>query len=329
MSREKKLLLVYTVLVIVSLFMSMFITEKYPYKEDYVVNKRIHVIYTCGEIEPNFQEIYEQNKEIVGEFDIDTYNPLLISSNITPEDWNKIARDIGTVYSDYDAFVIVHSSNTIAYTASAISFMLENLGKPIIFTDGELLTSLIVASRYKIPEVAVVSGKDILRGCRSITLSDTKIISPNYPSLTEETSLKPSPDMMQVKFMNSKVKVVVVKVFPGIDAKFLTNIAKQTPIHGIVLELYGDGTAPIDDNFMEAIAGLVTKGVIIISVSQTPKVHRRYITNMGLLDSGVVSGGDITTPAAFGKLYYLLSSVKNKEVIEQLVKKNFRGELTN
>jgi len=326
---EKKLLLVYTVLMFVSLFSTIFITEKYPCKEEFIVNKRIRIIYTCGKIEPNFQEIYEQNQEMVGNFDVHTYSPLLKSSNITPEDWNKIAKDIRDAYRNYDAFVIVHNSNTLAYTASAISFMLENLGKPVIFTEGELLTSLIVASRYRIPEVIVVSGKDILRGCRSMNVSNTKFISPNYPCLTEETSLNAPHEMMQIKFINPNVKVAVVKVFPGIDAKFLTNIAKQNTIHGIVLELYGDGTAPIDDNFLVVIEELVKKGVIIISVSQNPKVYRQYTTNMGLLNAGVVPGGDMTTPAAFGKLYYLLSNVKDKKVLGQLVENNFRGELTN
>ena len=326
--REKKLLILYAILAIFSLFASMFITEKYPYKEDSIVNRKIHVIHTSGEIEPNFQEIYKQNKEIIGHFDIHTYSPFINSSNITPKDWNDIAKDIGVAYNNYDAFVIIHNSNTISYTASAISFMLENLGKPVIFTNGELLTALTLASRYKIPEVVVVSGNDILRGCRCITLSETRHISPNYPSLTEETSLTPPQEIMQIKFMNPKVKVVVIKVFPGIDAKFLTNITKQTSIHGIILELYSNGTAPIDDTFLAAIAELAKKGVIIISVSQTPRVRRDYVTNIGLIDAGVVSGEDMTTPAAFGKLYYLLSNVKEQEVIGKLIDNNFRGELT-
>ena len=130
--REKYLLIVYIVLTIITLFISIYLTENRPYKEEYVVNKRIHIIHTSGEIEPNFLEEYEIYKEYIGEFDVDTYDPMIISSDIKPDDWNRIARDIKNVYNNYDAFVIIHNSNTITYSASALSFMLEQLGKPVI-----------------------------------------------------------------------------------------------------------------------------------------------------------------------------------------------------
>jgi L-asparaginase len=248
------------------------------------------------------------------------------SSEIVPKDWNIIAEDIGRKYNNYDAFIIVCGRDTLVYTASALAFMIENLTKPIILTDGDVDSAVRLSSKTKIPEIMIVSGGKLLRGCRTVHKSSHLFTSPNYPPLEDWNCLKSSTEPPQIKFINPKINIIVVKIFPGMTAKYFLNLINAN-VQGIILEMYCLGNAPTSENFLNAIDILAKKGVVIVAVSQCDEISE-YDIDIRLLEAGVLSGQDMTTPAAYAKLYFLLSNVENKKLIGQLMEKSFRGEMT-
>lgn len=324
--KEKKTLIILTGLALIMLFATLYMSVNCSYKEDYVLNQNIHIIHASGDFEPYFEELSDKKKDKIGDYDIEAYSPLLEASDVVPADWNKIAKSIGSVYNDYDAFVIVHGQDTLTYTASALSFMIENLNKPIVFTDGDVVSALILASKHRFPEVMVSSKGVLTRASRTITYSDGHFVSPNYPVLSDETSLIPVQDMATIKFINPKIKVVVVKVYPGMSSKDLT---KYSSANGIVLETYGVGHIPHSKKFLEAIAYLVEKGIAIVNVSQLYKSQKNNENDILLLDAGVIPGNDMTTEAAFTKLYFLSSNVQDDNIMRNLMERSFRGEISS
>lgn len=290
--------------------------------EDILSNK-IHVIHTGGEIEENFRKKYEHN---MGKYNINSYKPLMNSSEIVPKDWNIIAEDIGRKYNNYDAFVIVCGQDTLVYTASALAFMMENLTKPIILTDRDVDSAVRLSSKTKIPEVMIASGGKLLRGCRTVHKSSELFTSPNYPPLEVRNCLQFPREPPQIKFINPKINIIVVKIFPGMTAKYFINLINEN-VQGIVLEMYCLGNAPTSEKFLDAISILAKKGVVIVAVSQCDEISE-YDVDIRLLEAGVLSGYDMTTPAAYAKLSFLLSNVENKKLIGQLMEKSFRGEMT-
>ena len=290
--------------------------------EDILSNK-IHVIHTGGEIEENFRKKYEHN---MGKYNINSYKPLMNSSEIVPKDWNIIAQDIGRKYNNYDAFVIVCGRDTLVYTASALAFMIENLTKPIILTDGDVDSAVRLCSKTKIPEVMIASEGKLLRGCRTVHKSSHLFTSPNYPPLEVRNCLQSPTEPPQIKFINPKINIIVVKIFPGMTAKYFLNLINAN-VQGIILEMYcGVGNAPTSEKFLDAIRILAKKGVVILAVSQCDEISE-YDVDIRLLEAGVLSGYDMTTPAAYAKLSFLLSNVENKKLIGQLMEKSFRGEM--
>jgi L-asparaginase len=323
---EKTTLIVLTVSAVIMVFVILYLNTNEPI-DNFYLNRRIHVIHTSGGAEEDFEQTYVKNKEKIGHYDVHTYDPVLSSSDIANDDLNKIAGDIGSAYNKYDVFIIICGRDTLPYTASALSFMLENLAKPVILTDGELTSTLLLATTTKIPEVMVSSGGKLLRGARSIASSTKGFSSPNYPALNTETSLVMPKGLMQIKFMNPKVKIIVVKVFPGMDGKYISSIAKNKP-DGIVLETYGVGRSPITEKILENISKISESGIVIINVSQCNKMDQDFDTDIRLLEAGVLGGNDMTTAAAFSKLSYLLSNVEDRKLIGQLLETNFRGEMS-
>lgn len=324
---EKGILVLLITCALIMVVTSTYLSMNNQNKENLVINNRVHIIHASGEIEQQFRENYVKYRNKMAQYDLNIYDPQNKSSNITPNDWNKIAGDIGDIYNNYDAFVVVCGKDTLSYTASALSFILENLSKPIIITDGELSSALMLASSSKIPEVIVVSRGKLLRGCRVSSRSTEYFDSPNYPYLTEVNSLKKPTEQLNIKFVSPKVKIIIIKVFPGIDEKHIINLLKDTGVHGVILELYGVGNSPITDKFLIAINQIATKGVIMIAVSQCDSITKTDV-DMRLLEAGVLSGGDMTTPTAYAKLCFLLSNVEDKKLIGKLVEQSFRGEMT-
>lgn len=297
------------------------------------------------------------------EVDIDTHTfEPIDSSNITPQNWIDIATLIFHKYHQYDGFVILHGTDTIAYTASALSFMLENLSKPVILTGSQLpigvlrtdgkeniITSVQIAADTdknglpKIQEVAIYFEYKLYRGNRSVKYSANHfdaIQSPNYPPLAEagidieynESALwrknTKEPLKLHTRLSN---KISVIHLFPGIDFDLLQKQYENIELQAIILRTYGAGNAPIHHQFLKWLGYLIDKGVLVLDVTQCLQGSvelGRYETSRYLKELGVVSARDMTFEASITKLMYLLGKEKDKEIIKNLLVKNLRGELS-
>jgi len=328
LTKDEKCTLIFLIIsAFIATAISVYLSINTQRKNEEILINKIQIIHTGGDIDNNFKENYDSK---IGKYDFYSHNPLIKSSDILPKDWNTIASDIAKKYHSYDAFVIVCDEDTLVYTASALSFMLENLTKPVILSTGlEIESALKLASLTKIPEVMVSSGKKLIRGCRVSHKAPSRFTSPNYPFLTPQNCLLLPQEKTQIKFMNPKINVVVVKVFPGMDASSFLNLFDTKTVNGIVIEMYGLGNSPISKNFLDTIKELSEKDVIIVAVSQCDELlSNDFKVDDSILKAGVLSGHDMTTPAAYAKLCFLLGNVENKKLISQLMEKTFRGEMT-
>jgi L-asparaginase len=292
---------------------------------------------------------------------IHQFDPLLDSSNMTPADWIRIARVIADQYAAYDGFLVLHGTDTMAFTAAALSFMLEGLAKPVVLTgsqipleetrndaQGNLLTSLLLLGRYheRLPGVYLYFANALLRGNRATKVHAEALdafASPNFPpvgraGVSLEIDWERVPPLRGVAGPTDVVVVEVgeatiaaFRLFPGLQAAYLDSILAP-PVQGIVLECYGAGNAPERNRpFMEALAAATRRGVVIVDVPQplygTADLGL-YATGRALLEVGVVSGYDMTAEAALAKLFYLLGKGYPPEEVRRLVQQNLRGELT-
>lgn len=336
-----------------------------------MTKKRIYVAYTGGTIGmqksehgyipvPGFlsdtvRQMPEFYRPEMPDFDIHEYHPVIDSSDMTPAHWLTIARDIEANYQNYDGFVVLHGTDTMAYTASALSFMLENLSKPVIITgsqiplaqlrsDGQvnLLNSLYLAAYYPIAEVALYFNNQLFRGNRA-TKADADgfnaFASPNFPpllqagihielkagQLCETTQHAP----LQVAHITPQ-PVSVVTLYPGISADVIKNMA-AAPVRALIIKSYGVGNAPQDPVLLAALTEAAERGTVIVNCTQCfkGKVNMGgYATGHALQQCGVSSGFDMTLEAALTKLHYLLSKNLSSEDVRRLVMQNLRGELS-
>ena len=333
--------------------------------------KNILIIYTGGTIGMiNTSNGYAPKEGYMGEalksiptlykngmphFDLFEMKPLLDSSNMTVNEWNRIGKLIVDKYDEYDGFVILHGTDTMAYTASALSFMLENLSKPVILTgsqiplfelrsDGSdnLITSLIIASDNRIHEVCLYFGGTLLRGNRATKYSSDGLIafiSPSYPALAEagitikynEKALLPKPTGKIRLQPLENIPIGVIKVFPGIQFSLFESIMTDR-LKGIVIETFGNGNIPGDGNaLLPIIEKAFSNGTVLTVCSQCPQGTVRlgaYETSDALKKAGAVSGYDITTEAAVSKLYYLFSCGYDKDKIKIEMERDLRGEIS-
>lgn len=284
------------------------------------------------------------------------FDPLLDSSNIGLEQWNQIGRSIKDNYEKYDGFIVLHGTDTMAYTASALSFMLEGLTKPVIITGSQiplcqlrsdardnLVTSLFIAGQGIVREVCLYFGRKLLRGNRAIKTSADGLIafdSPNYHPLAEAgIDIKYDHARLFIPPKNSKFSLTefqqtsigVLKIFPGIQFRLFESIMTES-LKGIVLETFGSGNIPTyDDALLPIIQKAFENGTIVTVCSQcqqgTVKLGT-YETSSALTCAGAVSGYNMTTEATVAKLYYLFSLNLPKEEIKKRMEENLRGELT-
>lgn len=298
------------------------------------------------------------------DYDIENYQfkMPLDSSTMTPEHWSDIAGVIERNYDKYDGFVVLHGTDTMAYTASALSFMLENLDKPVVITgsqlpigevrtDGEenLITSLQVAAARDaagnpmVREVTILFENSLWRGNRSTKRSADNFdafCSNNYPQLARVgLDINYNKDVLWRGDSGKKLNVhhkldthvMYVDLFPGIREDVVRHILKTPDIKGIVLRTFGAGNAPTCRWFLDAIREAVERGIIIVNVTQcmNGSVHPlRYLTGMELAHAGVVAGKDITAEAAITKLMYLLGKGLSPEEVRAAMEVPICGEMS-
>jgi len=284
------------------------------------------------------------------------YAPLLDSSNMGPRHWLAIARDIADKYHEFDGFIVIHGTDTMAYTASALPFMLEGLAKPVVLTgsqiplcrvrsDGRdnLVTALMVIALTPAPEVCLCFGNRLLRGCRTTKVDAAgfqAFDSPNYPDLGHiGVTIRPHPELLLPKrpvngltvHPLSNAKVGALRLFPGISAELVANVLRS-PLQGLVLETYGLGNGPSNDaELMDVLAEACARGVVIVNCTQCLRGtvdQSGYQAGSALARAGVVSGADMTAEAALTKMIYLFSLGLTPEEIRERIPRNLRGELT-
>lgn len=285
---------------------------------------------------------------------IKEYQPLLDSSNMTLNDWNSIAKDIAKEYANFDGFVVFHGTDTMAYTASALSFMLEHLAKPVIVTGSQIplsevrndaldniLTSLWLCAHEPIYEVCIYFNQRLLRGNRTQKISAqhfNAFDSPNFPKLASininielrhDLLLKKPRKAFQLQTLSPQF-IANFRLFPGFASDVLSYILNQ-PLRGLILETYGAGNAQNNDpKFLNSLKEACDRGIILVNCTQCPQGSvemSQYATGHTLKKAGLISGHDMTPEAAHCKLLYLLS--KNLEVnqIKVLMETNIVGEL--
>ena len=327
--KEKVVLVILVTLTLISLVISIYLGLNQTCTNiKSCLNEKLCVMNMGADVDKDFKEKYEGLKNKIGDFEVVAYNPPMQAGNLSAADWNQIVQDLQKQYDKYDAFVILASHDAIPYTAAALSFMLENLGKPIVFSDGDLAEALTLTSNTTFPEVMVASKGKLWRGSRIVANSEKSFWSPNYPEIKKETALVMPKEQFQSKLFNPTNKIIVLKVYPGMEASELVPYLNMKELDGMVLEIWGNGTGPTSHEFLKVISELAKKGVVMVAVSQYDQVGDNYDLDIKLLEAGVLPGYDMTTASAYTKLAFLLGNVEEKKLLGQLMDVSFRGEVT-
>ena len=334
---------------------------------------RILLIYTGGTIGMmkdfdtgalkafNFDKLLQRIPEI-RQLDCETqtvsFDKPIDSSDMNLSHYTNIAHLIRDHYDAFDGFVVLHGSDTMSYSASALSFMLENLGKPVIFTGSQLpigdlrtdakenlITAIQIAALREdgkpvVSEVCLYFEYKLYRGNRTTKINAehfNAFASPNYPALAESgVHLKVSKELLLagsdgIFSVNAKLddNVAIVKIFPGLNARVFSSILAIPGLRGIILETYGSGNAPTATWFLESLEKSIRNGMVVANVTQCSggSVNMgQYETSTQLREIGVISGGDITTEAAVAKLMVLLGKNLSAKDIASAFKRAVRGE---
>lgn len=338
-------------------------------------NTAILVIYTGGTIGMirdketgvlmpfNFDNLYKQIPALeLFDFTIDHYrfDPVIDSSNMDPDLWAKLAGVIEENYERYDGFVVLHGSDTMAFTASALSFMLQNLNKPVILTGSQLplgtirsdgrenfITAVEIAAGKIddtpiVPEVCIYFENELLRGNRTRKINAEHFgafRSVNYPPLADvgvyikynHNAIR-KPNFRKLKVFSSFSRnIAILKLFPGVTRETLTTLLSARHLEAVVLETYGTGNAPDAAWFIQVLKEAIDRGLIVLNITQCQGgavEMGKYATSAKLKEIGVISGGDMTTEAAVTKLMYLLGNFSDRQEIGRLLAKPLVGEVS-
>ncbi|MBK9415662.1 MAG: asparaginase [Bacteroidetes bacterium] len=335
------------------------------------MKKKVLIIYTGGTIGMirdhkkrtlipfNFRTITDQIPELKHlncHIAFHASHKAIDSSDVQPDFWEELATIIEKKYRQYDGFVILHGTDTMAYTASALSYMLENLSKPVILTGSQLplgvirtdakrnlITAIeIAASKKLVPEVCIYFNSQLFRGNRAEKFTSSKFDafqSLNFPVLAEagvemvfdERMILPKPKKKFKINRGFNEHVLVLKLFPGLSPSVIDALSEIKNLRGIVLETFGSGNAPSTKKFLDSIERLIKSGIIVLNISQCSggMVNQtKYETGIGLKNIGVVSGGDMTTEAAITKMMFLLARYPKLKDIKKQLTNNLAGELS-
>jgi L-asparaginase len=290
-----------------------------------------------------------------------SFNPVKDSSNIDPEVWIRMAEIIEDSYYDFDGFVVLHGTDTMAYTASALSFMLENLGKPVILTGSQLpigllrtdgrenlITAIEIAAAKEnnqpaVPEVCIYFDNKLTRGNRTTKMSAEHFdafYSPNYSPLAEvglhlryfnHLINYPANERKLVVHKSFDNNVAILKLFPGINRKLVKAIINTEGLRGLIIETFGSGNAPTYQWFLDDLTQFIEGGGIILNVTQCHGGSVEmglYETSRQMLAAGVISGKDITSEASVTKLMFLLGRYASNEKITESLNKSLAGEIS-
>ncbi|MBR4065357.1 MAG: type I asparaginase [Bacteroidaceae bacterium] len=301
-------------------------------------------------------------KQLNIDIDSITFDPPIDSSDMEPELWSRIVSIIEKNYEQYDGFVILHGTDTMSFTASALSFMLEDLMKPVILTgsqlpigalrtDGKenLITAIEIAAAKNaegnpmVPEVCVFFHEKLMRGNRTTKVNSESFGafgSNNYPNLAKAGTdiqfftrniRKYVPGLKLKAHHEYNSNIVIFSLFPGIQQEVVEKLLSAKELKGIIFRTYGAGNAPQKKWLVDALTKATAEGKIIINITQCAggSVHmERYETGLQLLEAGVISGKDSTVEAALTKLMYLLGKNLPVEEVRRRMSKSFAGEIS-